>query len=152
MTEYDAQAWPRKKERNYHLVPTTCFNCESACGLVAYIDKDNGQVQKLEGNPYHPGSRGRNCAKGPATINQLTDHDRILYPLKRKGERGGGEDEYAEYTPEYTTTEAGVEKEMIITIARRIGAFYAFKMKAWNIQKYRLFVGTSPLGVLLINV
>jgi anaerobic selenocysteine-containing dehydrogenase len=64
-------------------VPTTCFNCESACGLLAYVDKANGQVRKFEGNPYHPASRGRNCAKGPATINQITDPDRILYPLKR---------------------------------------------------------------------
>ena len=71
-------------------MPTTCFNCEAACGLVAYIDKDTMQVKKLEGNPYHPGSRGRNCAKGPATINQIHDPQRILYPLKRVGPRGAG--------------------------------------------------------------
>ena len=70
--------------------PTTCFNCESACGLLAYIDKDTMQVRKFEGNPEHPGSRGRNCAKGPATLNQITDPDRILYPLKRAGARGEG--------------------------------------------------------------
>ena len=29
-----------------------------------------------------PGSRGRNCAKGPATLNQISDPDRILYPLR----------------------------------------------------------------------
>ena len=67
------------------LVPTTCFNCESACGLLAYVDRDTRQVRKFEGNPEHPGSRGRNCAKGPATLNQVTDPDRILYPLKRAG-------------------------------------------------------------------
>src|SRR5258708_36437418 len=89
-TELDSQAWPRRKERHYSLVPTTCFNCESACGLLAYIDKDSGEIQKLEGNPLHPGSRGRNCAKGPATINQLHDPERILYPLKRAGKRGEG--------------------------------------------------------------
>ena len=33
--EYDAGAWPRRSKRRYHLIPTTCFNCESACGLVA---------------------------------------------------------------------------------------------------------------------
>jgi anaerobic selenocysteine-containing dehydrogenase len=84
------QAWPRRKERHYQLVPTTCFNCESACGLLAYIDKDTNQIQKFEGNPENPGSRGRNCAKGPATLNQVTDPDRILYPLKRGGKRGEG--------------------------------------------------------------
>jgi anaerobic selenocysteine-containing dehydrogenase len=88
--ELDPQAWPQRKERRYTLVPTTCFNCESACGLLAYIDKATGEVQKFEGNPEHPGSRGRNCAKGPATLNQITDPDRILYPLKRTGKRGEG--------------------------------------------------------------
>src|SRR6267378_3203455 len=89
-TELDSQAWPKRKERRYSLVPTTCFNCESACGLLAYIDKDTHQIQKFEGNPENPGSRGRNCAKGPATLNQITDPDRILYPLKRTGKRGEG--------------------------------------------------------------
>ncbi|HEV7798025.1 MAG TPA: molybdopterin-dependent oxidoreductase [Pyrinomonadaceae bacterium] len=89
-TELDSQAWPRRKERHYSLVPTTCFNCESACGLLAYIDKITGEIQKFEGNPEHPGSRGRNCAKGPATLNQIHDPDRILYPLKRSGKRGQG--------------------------------------------------------------
>lgn len=89
--ELDSQAWPVRKENRYMLVPTTCFNCESACGLLAYIDKETLAVRKFEGNPEHPGSRGRNCAKGPATHNQITDPDRILYPLKRTGARGAGQ-------------------------------------------------------------
>ena len=89
--EYDARAWPERVARRYRLVPTTCFNCESACGLLAYVDKDSGEVRKFEGNPAHPGSRGRNCAKGPATLNQMYDPERILHPLRRVGERGSGE-------------------------------------------------------------
>src|SRR6266581_19313 len=88
--EYDAKAWPRKVEKHYAIIPTICFNCEAACGLMAYVDKETGRVKKFEGNPYHPGSRGRNCAKGPATINQVNDPERILYPLKRTGKRGEG--------------------------------------------------------------
>ena len=88
--ELSSRAWPAREERHYMLVPTTCFNCESACGLLAYVDRETGQVRKFEGNPEHPGSRGRNCAKGPATLNQVTDPDRILYPMKRSGPRGGG--------------------------------------------------------------
>jgi anaerobic selenocysteine-containing dehydrogenase len=87
--ELDSRAWPERVERRFMLVPTTCFNCESACGLLAYVDRETLQVRKFEGNPEHPGSRGRNCAKGPATLNQVTDPDRILYPLRRAGERGG---------------------------------------------------------------
>ena len=88
--ELDSRSWPERSERRYLLVPTTCFNCESACGLLAYVDRDTLSIRKLEGNPEHPGSRGRNCAKGPATINQVTDPDRVLYPLRRVGARGGG--------------------------------------------------------------
>jgi anaerobic selenocysteine-containing dehydrogenase len=88
--ELDSKAWPERVEKRYTLVPTTCFNCESACGLLAYVDRDTLQVRKFEGNPEHPGSRGRNCAKGPATLTQVTDPDRILYPLRRAGKRGAG--------------------------------------------------------------
>lgn len=88
--EWDGKAWPKRVARNFSLVPTTCFNCESGCGLLAYVDKSTFEIKKFEGNPAHPGSRGRNCAKGPATHNQIYDPERILYPLKRVGKRGEG--------------------------------------------------------------
>ena len=88
--EYDPVAWPRKVKRRYALIPTICFNCEAGCGLLAYVDRETLAIQKFEGNPAHPGSRGRNCAKGPATLNQVTDPERIKYPLRRVGPRGGG--------------------------------------------------------------
>ena len=89
--EYDSVAWPKKVKRHYSLIPTICFNCEAACGLLAYVDQTTLKIQKFEGNPMHPGSRGRNCAKGPATLNQVQDPERILYPLRRVGARGGGQ-------------------------------------------------------------
>jgi anaerobic selenocysteine-containing dehydrogenase len=88
--ELDARAWPRRVSRRYMLIPTICFNCEAACGLLAYVDRETMEIQKFEGNPIHPGSRGKNCAKGPATINQIKDPERILYPLRRVGARGEG--------------------------------------------------------------
>jgi len=112
-TELDSQAWPRRKERRYSLVPTTCFNCESACGLLAYIDKETNQVQKFEGNPENPGSRGRNCAKGPATLNQITDPDRILYPLKRAGKRGAGKWERVGWDEVLDTIAARIRKAIV---------------------------------------
>jgi anaerobic selenocysteine-containing dehydrogenase len=89
--EYDPKQWPKRAPKRYMLVPTVCFNCEAACGLLAWIDKDTLRVRKFEGNPLHPASRGRNCAKGPATINQINDPERILYPLRRSGQRGDGQ-------------------------------------------------------------
>jgi anaerobic selenocysteine-containing dehydrogenase len=90
-SELDPAAWPERRAKHYALIPTICFNCESACGLVAYVDKETERIAKFEGNPVHPGSRGRTCAKGPATINQVHDPERILKPLKRVGKRGSGE-------------------------------------------------------------
>ena len=88
--DYESASWPKKERRHYWIIPSVCFNCESACGILAYVDKDDLTVRKIEGNPLHPGSRGRTCAKGVVTPNQLDDPDRILYPLKRAGDRGSG--------------------------------------------------------------
>ena len=76
-------SWPKKERRRYWIIPSICFNCESACGILAYVDKETLDVRKIEGNPLHPGSRGRTCAKGVVTPNQLEDPDRILYPAAR---------------------------------------------------------------------
>ncbi len=89
--DFESTSWPKKDRRNYWIIPSICFNCESGCGVIAYVDKDTLDVRKIEGNPLHPGSRGRTCAKGVVTPNQLEDPDRILYPLRRVGKRGSGE-------------------------------------------------------------
>ena len=88
--DYESTSWPQKDRRRYWIIPSICFNCESACGILAYVDQETLAVRKIEGNPVHPGSRGRTCAKGVVTPNQLEDPDRILYPLRRSGERGEG--------------------------------------------------------------
>jgi anaerobic selenocysteine-containing dehydrogenase len=44
--ELNPKAWPERRERHYALVPTISFNCESACGLVAYVDKQTERVTK----------------------------------------------------------------------------------------------------------
>ena len=61
------------------------------------VEKDTIKIRRFEGNPEHPGSRGRNCAKGPATLNQVSDPERIRYPLKRVGKRGEGKWERASW-------------------------------------------------------
>lgn len=77
---------------DYMLVPTACSNCEASCGLTAWIDKKTFTVKKYMGNPLHPASRGRNCAKGYAVQSQMYDPDRIPFPLKRApgSKRGEG--------------------------------------------------------------
>src|SRR3989442_10240749 len=88
--DFESTSWPKKERRRYWIIPSVCFNCESACVILAYVDKEKLTVRKIEGHPLHPGSRGRTCAKGVVTPNQLEDPDRILYPMKRDGDRGTG--------------------------------------------------------------
>jgi anaerobic selenocysteine-containing dehydrogenase len=111
--DLDSRAWPKRVEHHSMLVPTTCFNCESACGLLAYVDRDSLQVRKFEGNPEHPGSRGRNCAKGPATLNQVTDPDRVLYPMRRAGERGEGKWERATWDEALDALASRIRKAIV---------------------------------------
>lgn len=69
-------------------VVSTCMQCYARCGIIGYVGY--GRLVKIGGNPKHPNSRGRLCAKGQAGINVLYDADRILFPLKRAGKRGEG--------------------------------------------------------------
>ena len=80
------------KVNDYTIVPTVCSNCEAGCGLTAWVDTKTMTVRKYMGNPLHEGSRGRNCAKGYATLSQMYDPDRIPFPLKRApgSKRGEG--------------------------------------------------------------
>ena len=141
--EYDAKAWPEKKQNKFRLVPTTCFNCESACGLLAYVDKETGEVRRFEGNPAHPGSRGRNCAKGPATINQMYDPERILHPLRRVGERGSGQWEQVTWEEALddiagrmrTAIQEGRQDEIMYHVGRPgEDGFMDRTLKAWGVD------------------
>ena len=142
-TELDAKAWPDRVERHYTLVPTTCFNCEAACGLTAYVDRDTGEITKFEGNPEHPASRGRNCAKGPATLNQVHDPERVLHPLKRAGERGAGS--WERVTWDQALDEIGARIRRAFEEGRRNEVMYHVGrpgedgytdrvLKAWNVD------------------
>jgi anaerobic selenocysteine-containing dehydrogenase len=58
------------------------------CGILAHVE--NGRIKKIEGDPDSPLSRGTLCAKGLAQIERLDHPDRLLYPMKRLGQRGEG--------------------------------------------------------------
>ncbi len=120
--DFESTSWPKKERRNYWIIPSICFNCESACGVIAYVDKDTLDVRKIEGNPLHPGSRGRTCAKGVVAPNQLEDPDRILYPVKRVGKRGGGE--WARVTWDEALEEIGGRLRKAILEGRRREIMY----------------------------
>jgi anaerobic selenocysteine-containing dehydrogenase len=67
---------------------TVCRQCSAGCGISVRIRE--GKAKKIEGNPVHPVSQGRSCARGQAGLNALYNPDRIREPLTSAAQRGSG--------------------------------------------------------------
>ncbi len=87
-----------KKDIRY--VPSFCEMCFWRCGLIAKVEGD--RLVKLDGNPLHPQSRGRLCAKGQSGMGLLYDKDRLKTPLIRTGKRGDGKYRKASWNEAYS--------------------------------------------------
>ncbi len=68
---------------NYYA--STCNSCSNACGTL--IKTREGRPIKIDGNPYHPVSKGKLCAQGQASIMNLYDPDRLKNPRKKENGR-----------------------------------------------------------------
>ncbi len=67
---------------------TVCNQCSAGCGITVRIRE--GKAKKIEGNPVHPISQGRTCARGQAGLNVLYNPDRIRTPMQNVGQTGAG--------------------------------------------------------------
>jgi anaerobic selenocysteine-containing dehydrogenase len=72
---------------SYRIVKSTCRGCHGVCGVLLHIKE--GKLVKVTGDPDSPTSRGYLCAKGASAPELLYHPDRLKYPLKRAGSRGG---------------------------------------------------------------
>jgi anaerobic selenocysteine-containing dehydrogenase len=73
------------------VILTTCpRDCYDACG-VAVVKRD-GRIRHVRGDPSHPVSRGRLCAKCSTAYNGVLrdERARLLAPLRRTGRKGAG--------------------------------------------------------------
>ncbi len=75
------------KERT--AIPSACWQCVTRCSNMGYVE--DGRLVKIEPNVNSIRTEGTLCAKGQGAVNHTYDPDRILYPMKRVGERGSGE-------------------------------------------------------------
>lgn len=75
-------------ETRVQQIATNCEMCFWRCGVLA--DVADGKVLKVQGNPYHPLTKGQLCARGNAGTQLLYDPDRLKYPMIRTGNRGEG--------------------------------------------------------------
>ena len=65
-------------------VQTLCRMCDDRCGIDVRLE--DGRVVDITGNPAHPWSSGRLCVKARAAVDTVNHPDRLLRPLKRRGE------------------------------------------------------------------
>lgn len=65
-----------------------CFMCNQGCDALVHV-KD-GEVLRAEGDPSSLVTKGVLCCKGLAAREVLYHPDRLLYPMRRLGERGEG--------------------------------------------------------------
>ncbi|MBP1708727.1 MAG: hypothetical protein H6Q40_516, partial [Deltaproteobacteria bacterium] len=64
------------------IVKTYCSRMDhGGCGMIVHVE--NGRIQRIEGDPDSPLSRGTLCAKGLAQAEKLNHPDRLQAPLKR---------------------------------------------------------------------
>ncbi len=79
-------AMDSKTTQTHH---TICRGCHGGCAAeVAVRDGRVVGVRPAQGSPFN---RGQMCIKGIAAPDIMYHPDRLLHPLRRKGERGGGE-------------------------------------------------------------
>ena len=79
----------QKAIRPFTLIPSICHQCQAGCGLLGMVV--DGEVIGVLGNPRYPNNKGGLCARAIGGVNLAYDPERILYPLKRKKERGGNQ-------------------------------------------------------------
>jgi len=70
-------------------IRTNCRLCLVRCGMI--VETENGLVKRITGDKSHPLSKGYLCVKGKASLDFTLSPKRIIYPMKRVGERGSGQ-------------------------------------------------------------
>jgi len=66
-----------------------CGLCHPRCGTLLHIE--NGRLVKVTGDPDHPINRGVICERGRLMPEHVHHPERLNHPLKRVGEKGGGQ-------------------------------------------------------------
>src|ERR1051326_4460550 len=64
------------------------LDCPDCCSVLVTIE--NGRATKLRANPEHPVTRGFLCGKVAQYLEREYHPDRLLYPMRRVGDKGEG--------------------------------------------------------------
>lgn len=64
-------------------------DCPDTCSMLVKVA--NGKVTGVQGNPAHPFTQGRLCAKTSHYQERVYHPERLLYPMRRSGPKGSGQ-------------------------------------------------------------
>jgi anaerobic selenocysteine-containing dehydrogenase len=67
------------------------LDCPDTCATLTEVEPGSGRALHFRGDPDHPITQGWLCAKMRPYLERVYAEDRILYPLRRVGPKGGGE-------------------------------------------------------------
>ncbi len=139
---------------------TVCNQCSAGCGISVRIRE--GKAKKIEGNPVHPVSQGRLCARGQAGLNVLYNPDRIRTPLRNTGQRGSGNFEEISWDETLTTVASRLGRIKIEGDANRVrllsgrvrghlDELFAQFMSLLGSDHYRQYDFTYPSALMAAN-
>jgi anaerobic selenocysteine-containing dehydrogenase len=63
-------------------------DCPDTCAMLIAVE--NGRAVEVRGDPEHPFTRGGLCVKVDDYVDRVYSPDRLLYPMRRVGPKGGG--------------------------------------------------------------
>jgi anaerobic selenocysteine-containing dehydrogenase len=86
--EYGGKDFSPKTGKERKAIPTACWSCVTRCAAMGFVE--DGRLVKMESNPNSIRTLGKMCSKGQSAPNEVYFPDRILYPLRRVGQRGEG--------------------------------------------------------------
>lgn len=107
---------------NYEVKSTTCYECDANCLFDVTIDTNTNRAVKVEGLP--------NCPRGQMQLDRQYHPDRLLYPLKRVGEKGSGEFERISWDEALDTIAHELQKTKDKHGAPTVGFFAGYTKEA----------------------
>lgn len=72
------------------ILPSACpMDCPDTCSLN--VEVTDGKISKISGSHLNPTTQGFICTKVSRFAKRVYSPDRLLYPMKRVGAKGGGQ-------------------------------------------------------------
>jgi len=128
---------------NYYASFANC--CKCGCGIL--IKTREGRPIKVDGNPDHPVSQGKICAKCQASILGLYDPERLTTPLKKTNLGNFEQTSWASVDTEIRNTLQNLDGKEIAIITHSINSpttlkvlqDFASKYPSTKVYSYELF-------------